>query len=69
MALQAVPMRCHDGPLILKGVDPQEKVTRRRWSASPFMVQDPREYSDEAIWGVVGVGGVEGVLNVKLLVV
>ena len=32
------------------------------------MVQDPREYSDEAIWGVVGVGGVEGVLNVKLLV-
>ncbi len=32
------------------------------------MVQDPREYSDEAIWGVVGVGGVEGVLNVKVLV-
>ena len=33
------------------------------------MVQDPREYSDEAIWNVVEVGGVEGVLNVKLLVV
>ena len=32
------------------------------------MVQDPREYSDEAIWGVVEGGGVEGVLNVKLLV-
>ena len=32
------------------------------------MVQDSREYSDEAIWGVVEVGGVEGVLNVKLLV-
>ena len=32
------------------------------------MVQDPREYSDEAIWNVVEVGGVEGVLNVKLLV-
>ena len=32
------------------------------------MVQDPREYSDEAIWGVVGVGGVEGVFNVKVLV-
>ena len=32
------------------------------------MVQDPREYSDEAIWNVGKVGGVEGVLNVKLLV-
>ena len=32
------------------------------------MVQDPREYSDEAIWNVGEVGGVEGVLNVKLLV-
>ena len=69
MALQAVPMRCHDGPLILKGVDPQEKIARRRWSASPCMVQDPREYSDEAIWNVGEVGGVLGVLNVKLLVV
>ena len=33
------------------------------------MVQDPRKYSDEAIWSVGEVGGVEGVLNVKLLVV
>ncbi len=32
------------------------------------MVQDPREYSDETIWNVAEVGGVEGVLNVKLLV-
>ena len=32
------------------------------------MVQDPREYSDEAIWNVGEVGGVEGVLNVKVLV-
>lgn len=32
------------------------------------MVQDPREYSDEAIWNVGEVGGVEGVSNVKLLV-
>ena len=26
MALQTVPMRCCDGPLILKGVDRHEKV-------------------------------------------
>ena len=32
------------------------------------MVQDPREYSDETIWNVAEVGGVEGVLNVKVLV-
>lgn len=32
------------------------------------MVQDPRKYSDEAIWSVGEVGGVEVVLNVKLLV-
>lgn len=32
------------------------------------MVQDPREYSNETIWNVAEVGGVEGVLNVKVLV-
>ena len=32
------------------------------------MVQDSREYSDEAIWNVGEVGGVEGVSNMKLLV-
>ena len=32
------------------------------------MVQDLREYSDEAIWNMGEVGGVEGVSNVKLLV-
>lgn len=32
------------------------------------MVQDSREYSDEAIWNVVEIGDVEDVSNVKLLV-